>query len=397
RIPYPPGTRDYKYYTALIPALRARTPSDKPRILVMTDIDQDYDDLMAIVFLAEMHRMGAIELAGFVANHEPAIERASFLRSTLRLLKLDDIPVAIGTGGVEKKEHRAKFFYELRNATFANQPWNKRGFQKGADLIESLANKVDQGEQPLTVLLISSLQDISEFFNSHSPSFIKEGFKKFVSQGGYTVTVTPPPKSSVKLDPVMGMANNNFHPTAARNYTDKLGDLNLPSDAWSREAAKAARLDGSIFQSLSSYGPIGEHLLWSWLRQEFKFYWDPLHNPYMEHLNFEWYLKTRLVLDPDSKEFAQFMKAPPDFKTIVPMTKVIAYDGCAAMGAVGDDVMRVLGIMDDVLPACNTASHQHRVFGASKDDLGGVDGVRLGAAFKVFFLGGLMATREYAE
>ncbi|KAK3345789.1 hypothetical protein B0T25DRAFT_611652 [Lasiosphaeria hispida] len=241
--------------------------------------------------------------------------------------------------------------------------------------MESLARRVDQGEQPLTVLLISSLQDISEFFNTHSPSFIKKSFKKFVSQGRYTVTVTQPPESSVKLDPVMGMADDNFHPTAARNYTDTLGDLNLPSDAWSREAAKAARLDGS----------------------EFKFYWDPLHDPYMEQLNLEWYLKTRLVLEPDSGEFSRFMNTPPDFKTIVPMTKVIAYDGCAAMGTVGDDIMRALGIMDEVLPAYNTAAHQHRVFGVSKDDLGGVDGLSLGAAFKVFFLGSLLATHKYAE
>ncbi|KAK3349756.1 hypothetical protein B0T25DRAFT_548880 [Lasiosphaeria hispida] len=397
KIPYAPTSAEYNYYARLIPVLRARKPSDKPRILVITDIDQDYDDLMAIVFLAEMHRIGVVELAGFVANHKPAIKRAFLLRSTLHLLKLGHLPVAVGTGGVEKDEHRDSFFYELKNVTFADQPWNKQEPPSGADLMESLARRVDQGEQPLTVLLISSLQDISEFFNTRSPSFIKKGFKKFVSQGGYTVTVTPPPESSIKLDPVMGMANNNFHPTAARNYTDMLGDLNLPSDAWSREAAKAARLDGSVFQSLSSYGPIGQHFLWSWLRQEFKFYWDPLHNPYMEHLNLEWYLKTRLVLDPDSEEFSRFMNTPPDFKTIVPMNKVIAYDGCAAMGAVGDDVMRALGIMDEVLPAYNTAAHQHRVFGASKDDLGGVDGVSLGAAFKVFFLGGLLATHKYAE
>ena len=76
KIPYLRGTTGYRYYELLINALAARKPSDRPRLLVVTDIEQDYDDLMAIIFLSEMHRLGAVELAGFIANHGQTLERA---------------------------------------------------------------------------------------------------------------------------------------------------------------------------------------------------------------------------------------------------------------------------------------------------------------------------------
>ncbi|KAK3333044.1 hypothetical protein B0T19DRAFT_398770 [Cercophora scortea] len=41
--------------------------------------------------------------------------------------------------------------------------------------------------------------------------------------------------------------------------------------------------------------------------------------------------------------------------------------------------------------------HKHRVFGAGEKDLGGIDGVRLGEMFKVFFFDALIATRQNAE
>ena len=409
KIPFKnPASNEYKLYEALIPVLRARKPSDTPRIVVVTDIEQDYDDLMAIIFLSEMHRLGAIELAGFVANHKPAIERAKFLRSIVHLLGLKHLEVAQGTEGLEKDSHlRKTFFYELKNTTFASPAWNSKPhsakdknkpiFRSGTELIETLARQVDQGKQPLTVLLISSLQDISEYFDTHrdDPNFLKRNFKKFVSQGGYKVVEAS--DGSCALEPTKGMANNDWHPTAARNYHRHLAELGLPSDAWSREAAKVARLDGSTVQTLAQYGPIGAHLSWLWLRQEFKFYWDPINAPYLPHLNQEWYLKTRLVLDPSSDRYAKLQAKEPPFEEILPLTKVIVYDGCAAMGAVGDDVMRALGIMGDTLPAYNMASHKHRVFGATPTDLGGVDGARLGTVIKTFLIGGLMATSEKAE
>ncbi|KAK5662235.1 hypothetical protein OQA88_8140 [Cercophora sp. LCS_1] len=391
---------EYRDYELLMQALKARKPSDKPRIVVITDVEQDYDDLLAIIFLSEMHRLGAVELAGFVTNHGQPLERAKFLRSIVHLLGLGHIEVARGTIAVASYDASRKFpqsFYELRNKTFANASWNNDPFRDGSDLIESLARDVDQGKEPLTVLLISCLKDISDYFDKHKddPEFIKTHFKKFVSQGGYHIDDTG---GGCELKPNLNAANNTWNLPAAENYTDFLAKHKLPSDAWSREAAKASVLDVGTFTESAGYGPIGAHMSWVYLRQEFKFFWDPYNAPFMPRLNPEWYLTTRLVLVPGSEKFKDFMTNPPNFQTVLPETKVIAYDGCAAIGAVGDDVMRSLGIMKpDLVPQYNKQAHGHRLFGKAFGDLGGIDGERMRHALRTFLLGALKATHEEAE
>jgi hypothetical protein len=39
-----------------------------PQIVVITDLARDYDDLAAMVMVKELHRLGLVELEGFVAN-----------------------------------------------------------------------------------------------------------------------------------------------------------------------------------------------------------------------------------------------------------------------------------------------------------------------------------------
>lgn len=442
KIPTHLSETERAYYEKLIPVLKSRKPSDKPRIVIITDIEQDYDDLMAIIFLSEMHRLGVVELAGFIANHQQTLRRARFLRTIVYLLGLGHLEVALGTGGVEKTEGpqyarlAESAYYELKNETFDKMIWNTKPhhpghkpdrspeqilrdletqddppdaspFRSGRELIDDLAKQVDtEGKEPLTVLLISSMQDIGEYFDAHQneDAFFKKHFKKFVSQGGYYHRTTP--DGTCTLEPNMGMNNNFVHKTAAKTYTDCLSKYNLPSDAWSREAAKAARLEGKTLGNLEDHGPIGTHLSWLYRRQEFKFYWDPYHAPYMPHLDPGWYATTRLCLDPRSEEYAKFTQTIPEFQDVVPYSKVIAYDGCAAMGAVGDDVVLAMGVLRpaDAVPAYNKAAHRHRIFGRGLDDqgkpdpsdLGGIDGPKLADTFQVFFYGALHATKDFA-
>ncbi|KAK4244269.1 hypothetical protein C7999DRAFT_35385 [Corynascus novoguineensis] len=395
-------------YAKLLKFIEMRDDDEKPRILMITDVEQDYDDLCAIIFLAEMHRLGAVELVGFVANHQPAHQRAKFLRTVLNLLGLGHVPVAIGTSGVEDaKNHGGDLFYGLKNITFMDAPWNKKEFKSGAELIaEVLRSKTN-----VTALMTSSLQDIGEFFDrkKKTADFNKNNFAKFVSQGGYEeakVEVTgnggKSHETKATLIPVKGMANNEFHPTQARNYTSCLAAYNLKSDAWSREAAKAARLPGTFMQQLFQYGPIGAHLEWLWKRQEFKFYWDPYNWPFMEHLDADWYLNTRLGLDKKSNQFQELRQKRLTFAQAVPLIKTILYDGCAAVGAVGDDFMRAMGVLkpEEKLPPYNRRQQEgwdHRVFGRSPDDLGGINPTLLAKVMETFLLGGMRATCARAE
>ncbi|KAK0617541.1 hypothetical protein B0T14DRAFT_393037, partial [Immersiella caudata] len=390
---------EYEIYERLIPVLSARDASDVPRIVVVTDVELDYDDLLAIIFLSEMHRLGAIKLAGLITNHGRAAERAKFLRTIMHLLGFGDIEVAVGTYGIDPYKDYHPGYYELKNETFEQQEWNKTRFRSGRSLLERLAKEVNNGAQPLTVLLISSLQDISEFFKSHAkdPQFLQRSFKKFVSQGGYEVSPEPDETGRYRISPLKGMANNDTNLSAAEHYTACLAEYGLPSDAWSREAAKAAPLEGSVFTEGALYGPIGTHLSWLYERQEFKFYWDPFNAPHRPRLNESWYLSTRCVMDPKSRQFAEWVKSPPPFHEILPLTKALAYDGCAAMGAVGDDVMRALGVMGDHVPIPEYNNKPHRIFGAFAGELGGVDGPQLSKVIRTFVFGALLNSKENAE
>ncbi|KAK4032424.1 hypothetical protein C8A01DRAFT_20496 [Parachaetomium inaequale] len=198
--------------------------------------------------------------------------------------------------------------------------------------------------------------------------------------------------------------NSKFNPQQAKVYCDTLAKYGLPSDAWSSEAALAARLPSSSMKQLFKYGPIGAHLRWLWMRQELKFFWDPFNWPFMEHLNIDWYVRTRLGLDDDTPEFKnvkQKLLSNPTFNTAMPLIKVIAYDCCAAVGAVGDDFMRNIGVLkeEDVPPYNRPAisGHPHMVFGKSAEDQGGIDTDRLRLVMETFLLGGLMSTHKAAE
>ncbi|KAK4140413.1 uncharacterized protein C8A04DRAFT_14977 [Dichotomopilus funicola] len=410
----------FQIYQNLQNLVKARSDADKPRIFVFTDVEQDYDDLLAIIFLAEMHRMGAIELVGFVANHQPAEKRVNFLRTVLQLLNLGHIPVGQGTPGVEDlSKHTFDFYYGLKNATFAGGPWNRNRAPPASTLIPQVL-AANRGKE-VTALMLSSLQDIGEFFyqQKKKADFHDGNFAKCVSQGGYEVSVetVPPattsasrggrattannrPKTVVKIAPTPKVTNNEFHMTQARNYHDCLATYRMPSDGYSKNLAMASRLSGTFMTSLFDIGPIGAHLEWLWMRLEFKFYWDPFNWPFLPHLNVDWYLNTRLGLAPNSPEAAEIRRAGGlPFHAAAPKIKVLAYDLCAAMGATGDDFMRSLGIMapENQMPPYNRAAHRHRIFGAAPGDLGGIDPSRLSTVMEAFVLGGLLASQRHAN
>jgi inosine-uridine nucleoside N-ribohydrolase len=75
--------------------------------LVIADIEQDRDDLLAVSILVHMHHLGIIRHVGFIANHGPSKKRSKFLRIILHLLGFSDVPVAAvtdGTGGKNKRD-----------------------------------------------------------------------------------------------------------------------------------------------------------------------------------------------------------------------------------------------------------------------------------------------------
>jgi hypothetical protein len=123
---------------------------------------------------------------------------------------------------------------------------------------------------------------------------------------------------------------------------------------------------------------------------------------YLPQLDVDWYVKGRLGLTPGTDAFNKKKKeleANPSFSSIVDDIKVIAYDCCAAVGAVGDDFMRQVGVLKELSDynQPEKTGHPHRVFGMSPTDQGGIDTDRLRLVMETFMLGGLMMTAGKAE
>jgi inosine-uridine nucleoside N-ribohydrolase len=380
KIPFQRGTEEYKLYEKLIPAL------GNPRnLLVITDIEQDRDDLLAVLILVHMHHLGIVNLVGFIANHRPSEKRAKLLRTILHLQGLPDMPVAAGTDGTSGREKRDLFWHELRNQTFEHQDWNKDKKQLcGYNLIESAFKQV--GDQKLAVLCLSSLQDLSEYFNKQDDQFIRKGLATVVSQGGYEI-------QEGLIKPDLTAMNNRFNPEAAESITNRLNELNISSDAWGKEVAVAAAVDRTFLKGLR--GPVGDHLRWVSDHQDFKFWWDAFNKPFMPHLNGDWFKKICLGIEVDSEEFRGMRNQPLSFQKAMQFGTFPAYDACAAMGALGDHVLQCLGILSMPLDVSN--SQTHRMFGKSRDDLGGINAANLKSAMEAFIKGSLRATQELAE
>ncbi|KAK7219332.1 hypothetical protein V2G26_007335 [Clonostachys chloroleuca] len=383
KIPYDEGTEEYKLYEDLLPILPSPA-SARRKLVIITDIDMDIDDMIAIVILVHMHHLGIIEIALIIANYRPSEMRAKFLRTVVRLLGANEIPIAAGTDGLGGAE-RETSWHELRNLTFANQTWNieKMEYPTGYHSLDKLAHQNDT--QKLVVLCLSSLQDISEYFGKQDDEFLRKHFGYIIVQGGYIIQ-----DRSIKPD--LKAMNNSFHPEAAATFTDRLHTLGIPSDAWGKEVAVAAGLDLSIFKELD--GPVGKHLNWKLPRQLYGFYWDALNKPFKPHLDKAWLLETHMRIDRTNPAFQTMIAEPLSFGKFVDQTKLPAYDACAAMGALGDPFLRRLGILENTQ---EISDQSYRMFGESPGNLGGINPENLNLALRVFLRGSIKASYENAS
>ncbi|KAH7308914.1 hypothetical protein B0I35DRAFT_482670 [Stachybotrys elegans] len=250
------------------------------------------------------------------------------------------------------REKRKLKWHELQNRTFEHQDWNEDSKERlsGYDLLDKAFKKVDG--QKLTVLCLSSLQDISEYLDKQDDEFIQDRLAKLVSQGGYEF-------HDGSIMPDMKAMNNKFHPEAAKSVADRLNKLAIPSDAWGREVALAAPLARTFLEDLP--GPVGHHLRCVSSRQDFVFGWDARHKPFMPHLDEKWLFRG-LGMDPDSETPKQMMEQRIPVRELMKLGTFPAYDACAAMGALGDDVLQCLGILGTTSGVPDSQSHPMETF-----------------------------------
>ena len=187
-IPELPPQSEYRaVYEAILDTVdeRRTTGAKKPHVVVITDLAKDFDDLLAMIVLKELHRLGAICLLGFVANLNPARKRALLGRGALDQLGLKAIPIAVGSTGEHATHMHEVLDYEFAGSeSFIAKEDTK--LPDGQDLLRDIFTKAKEGKHKVTFLGLSSLMDIAEFIKS-DPELVKETLGKAVLQGGYSV------------------------------------------------------------------------------------------------------------------------------------------------------------------------------------------------------------------
>lgn len=408
-------TEDEKrYYEILLDIVEARRLSctPKPRIVVITDLAKDYDDLAAMVVLKELHRLGVVELLGFIANLEPATNRARFGRGALDHLGLSTIPIATGTSGYppkETKRHKVEE-YEFEKCPFMADENDHRLKAEdsaealtGEDLLLDLCSKAKRTGQKLTLLLISSLEDIHTF-SSKNEELMKDSISNIVLQGGYEVT------SDGKLKASKEANNNRYDPKAAEKFHALMQKLNIKSTVYTRTAAIAATMEPEIFAQLAKTGnKVGGHLWTVQKAQDVSFYTNASQEDprkrfhpdrdqrYFLHNRTNWYDNHK---DGEDKY--------PVGNQVSEFTKVVVYDALAAIGVAGDDALEALKVLDiknsdeTESKAVRELKERHKVVGYEKkrivegiettEAVPGINVVNMVTALKAFLKGSLISS-----
>ena len=335
-------------YETLIEVVEARPAhgTKPPRVVVITDLAKDYDDLAAMVVLKELDRLGVVKLLGFIANLMPANRRTQFGRGALDLLDLRNIPIAEGTSGFPDstdKKHKI-LDYEF-DCDFMVDEHDSRLVRdgKGETLLYRLCSEAVTSGQKLTLLLISSLEDIYTFSQKY-PKLLKDAVSNIVLQGGYTIS------AEGKLVPDEAANNNRYDMEAAKKFHTFMQDSSIPSVVYTKVAAFATPLTSDLFAELEkTQHPLGQHLRAVQVFQDLAFYKTASKpNPkdrFAPFMDQEWFLKNRTSwFDKDHPPNTRY---PEDQEVVPYLTKVIVYDALAALGTSGPDAIEALKVLVD--------------------------------------------------
>ncbi|KAG9240819.1 hypothetical protein BJ878DRAFT_523982 [Calycina marina] len=403
-------------YETILKVVKRRGRSEGPRVVVITDLAKDYDDLAALIILKELHRLGVITLVGFVANLMPSERRALFGRGALDSVNLRDIPIAKGTTGYPKKAYQGKVGknqhkelpHEFKGIEEfpAIEPYDRDMLLKdgeGDKLLLKLFSDAETTGRKLTLLLISSLEDIFTF-SKENPTTLCAGLENVVLQGGYSFN------EGRQLVPANDANNNRYDMEAAERFHTFMQEKKIHSVVYTKIAAFATPIYSDFFAELKETGhPLGKHLHMAQTEQDLAFYnsacnKDPAKR-FSDYMDQEWYLRNKTSwfenLEEDSPQYlppdhplyhAQGAPFPEGAKVLPYLTKVVVYDALAALGVSGEDALKDL----KVLTKDTTQSLSiHRVVGTPGPPLDtGINSKEMATALCAFLKGSLLESLQ---
>ncbi|KAH8586389.1 hypothetical protein B0O99DRAFT_695525 [Bisporella sp. PMI_857] len=183
-----------------------------------------------------------------------------------------EITINIGTVlSIELRPQRsfANISVILTNPILENK-WTLSGTSKKTvapllATLERLFRAAAESGEKLTLLLLSSLEDIHKF-TKNEPDILKDGVRNIVLQGGYNIT-------DGKLIPALDANNNRYDMKAAKKFHTYIQEHKIPSAVYTKVAAFATPWYADLFIELEKTGhPLGKHLRMVQVEQDLAFY-----------------------------------------------------------------------------------------------------------------------------
>ena len=225
----------------------------------------------------------------------------------------------------------------------------------GENLLKRLFREtVALGEQ-ITLLLISSLQDI-DILSKNDPDLMKKAVSNIILQGGYT-------SSGENLKPDLTAANNRFHEEAAITFHTFISVSQIEATVYTKAAAFEAPLSSAVFAELGETEHlVGEHLRAVQVQQDLAFYKkassDDPEARYASFMDQRWFLLNKTAWFQTEHPLGT---PYPEGEEVIPyLTRITVYDALAALGTAGKDTLDALQVLNESEVAGTTT---HRIVG----------------------------------
>lgn len=387
RIPRGLRPEENRVYELLLEVVDERNKNGQtpPNVIAITDIAKDVDDLVAVVLLKELHRLGLISIHGFIANLYPQEQRALLGRGALDSMGLNNIPIGIGTEAAVKQHKTHPYEFDCKFMAPNTTP-----LPGGFELLHELFTSARQKNERVTLLLLSSLQDIDEFVQAF-PDEVPGSLERVVLQGGY----------KVKGDQVIAStdaANNSMNQPAADRFHEFISKHKIPSVVYTKVATFATEIPDQLCKDVEDTGhPLGLYLRKAQVAMDVAFYATSCNSDpqkrFRPNMDQMWYLKNKSSYFDTPRTGDEPL--PVGDEVVQYFNKLIAYDALAAMAVSGDDVLDHLNISK---PSEGGEKSLHRVFGTPKTDEApadpGIDGKAMAQAIRALVRGSLLDSQQ---
>lgn len=315
-----------------------------PHLFVFTDIGKDIDDLIALLFLAQLHKEKRVKIVGVITSITPALKRAKLLRRIFERMGLGskEIPIAYGTDGTDEKNSHAEEKYEfdhIGELTLDLPIWNDVNKKDYIEFGVQILQDADKSGKKLRVLVLTSSQDVNTVAQANRALFDKVVTEVHM-QGG----LTKDEDDEWIADP-KDAQNMRFNSESTMAFWQILQE-NKSSLSWAVYTKYAATKCPFYIEDFATesvqMGGVGKYMQQVSSAQNFEFFRRALINQYTQDVqDIEWFINIRTTLKFDqvppfdtSLPKEEAVRRLWDF--VSPHATLVPYDAIAAVGCVSD-------------------------------------------------------------